>query len=199
MHVAENRQERFMKLFEPLQPRLERFALAMTRDRETARDVVGETILEAYQRFDTLRDERAFLGFLFTIAARTYRRRAARSRRHDELTDDHLDALVDSSTPPDTAADIAAVYQALAELPQQQREAVYLFEVQGMSMKEIQEIQGGTLVGVKVRISRGRKKLAAILGIADTGGTREQTQRHSTDRPTTTTIDDQLYSIGIKP
>jgi hypothetical protein len=31
-------------------------------------------------------------------------------------------------------------------------------------MKEIQEIQGGTVVAVKVRISRGRKRLAQLLG-----------------------------------
>ena len=33
------------------------------------------------------------------------------------------------------------------------------------SMKEIQEVQGGNLIAVKVRISRGRKKLAKLLGV----------------------------------
>jgi RNA polymerase sigma-70 factor (ECF subfamily) len=198
MNSARDKQNRFMELLEPLQPQLERFILAMTRDRETARDVTGETLLIAYQRFDTLRQQQAFLSFLFTIATRVYRRRLEQGRRHHELTEEHIDQLLDRSTPPDIAADIAAVYQALGQLPEKQREAVYLFEVQGMSMKEIQEIQGGTLVGVKVRISRGRAKLAAILGVGNTSANTETTARHDTGQRTTSNIEEHLFSVGTE-
>jgi RNA polymerase sigma-70 factor (ECF subfamily) len=199
MQSAQEKQDRFMKLLEPLQPQLERFTLAMTRDRETARDVISETLLIAYQRFNSLRDEQAFLSFLFTIATRIYRRRTEHNRRHDELTGEHLDVLIDRSMPPDVAADITAVYQALGLLPDKQREAVYLFEVTGLSMKEIQEIQGGTLVGVKVRISRGRKKLAAILGIDHLEDAHAGSNEREPAERTAANIDSHLYSVGIKP
>lgn len=38
-----------------------------------------------------------------------------------------------------------------------------MFEILGFSMKEIHEVQGGTLIAVKVRISRGRSELTRLL------------------------------------
>mgnify|MGYP001161521999 CR=1 FL=1 len=160
-----DRQQRFMALLGPLQPNLERFAYAMARDREEARDIAGETILIAWERFESVRYPEAFLSFLFTVATRVHRKRRARSQRYSELTEEYAADLCDTSTPPDIAADISTLHQALQQLPEKQREAVTLFELIGFSMKEIQEIQGGTVIAVKVRISRGRKRLAELLGV----------------------------------
>jgi len=41
---------------------------------------------------------------------------------------------------------------------------VILFEISGLSLQEIVEIQGGSLSGVKSRIVRGRERLAVLLG-----------------------------------
>ncbi|MBL7987583.1 MAG: RNA polymerase sigma factor [Chlorobi bacterium] len=172
-----DRQQRFMALLRPLQPNLERFAYAMARDREEARDIAGETILIAWERFDSVKHPEAFLSFLFTVATRIHRKRRQHGQRHTPLSDDYTADLCATTTPPDVAADIGALHKALQQLPEKQREAVTLFELIGFSMKEIQEIQGGTVVAVKVRISRGRKRLAELLG-ADTArpnnGNREQ-------------------------
>ena len=70
-----DRQQRFMALLRPLQPNLERFAYAMARDREEARDIAGETILIAWERFDSVKHPEAFLSFLFTVATRIHRKR----------------------------------------------------------------------------------------------------------------------------
>lgn len=40
-----------------------------------------------------------------------------------------------------------------------------LFEIVGLSLNEIQTIQGGSLSGVKSRLVRGRKHLARIMGV----------------------------------
>lgn len=159
-----DRQQRFMALLRPLQPNLERFAYAMARDREEARDIAGETILIAWERFDSVRHPEAFLSFLFTVATRIHRKRRGHSQRYSVLSDNYTAELCDTTTPPDVAADIGALHKALQQLPEKQREAITMFELIGFSMKEIQEIQGGTVVAVKVRISRGRKRLAQLLG-----------------------------------
>jgi RNA polymerase sigma-70 factor (ECF subfamily) len=156
-----------MSLFESLQPRLERFVLAMVRDPETAKDILGETILIAYDQFQTVRHPEAFLSFLFTVATRVHRKRSKRAGRFGTLDEHRLESLHDPGTPPDLLADIGAVYRALGELPEKQREAVVMFEILGFSMKEVQEVQGGTLISVKVRVMRARKKLAALLGAED--------------------------------
>jgi RNA polymerase sigma-70 factor (ECF subfamily) len=158
------KQQRFMALFQPAQPRLQRFVLAMTRDPERTKDIVGETILIAFQRFETLRHDGAFLSFLFTIATRVAHRNA-RTGSMTTLDSDEAGQLADPSTPADVAADIGRLHAALQLLPEKQREAVLLFEIAGFSTAEVRDVQGGTLVAVRVRLARGRKRLAALLGV----------------------------------
>ena len=54
----------FAKLIESAYPRLDRFALSICNSRDEAKDVVGETVLIAFERFGSLKDEKAFLSFL---------------------------------------------------------------------------------------------------------------------------------------
>lgn len=186
-----------MALFEPLQPRLQRFVLAMTRSEELTKDVIGETILIAFERLDSVRHEEAFLSFLFTIATRVYRKWG---RTHDgaAASEEDLAGLLDPGTPPDIAADVAAMYRALDLLPEKQREAVILFEVLGFSAREIREIQGGTEVGVRVRITRARKKLARILGVEGAPSrSPEASDRTSVDMSMGTNAL-HMYSVRVK-
>lgn len=195
MTTTQSKQSRFMELLKPVQPNLERFVLAMTRDTETARDITAETILVAFERFETLRNPQAFLSFLFTIAVRIHRKQRNRAQRTAPLDQEILPDIIAPDTPPDIAADISALYRALQSLPEKQREAVVLFEITGLRMKEIREIQGGTLTAVKVRISRGRKKLAEVLGVNERAlntGTRTSEENQSV------TTTHEFYSIGIQ-
>jgi RNA polymerase sigma-70 factor (ECF subfamily) len=75
--------------------------------------------------------------------------------------------LHDSGTTPEASADVALLYEALKRLPAAQRESVVLFEISGLSLQEIRQIQGGSLSGVKSRVTRGRRRLAEILGADD--------------------------------
>jgi RNA polymerase sigma-70 factor (ECF subfamily) len=162
---AAGRSERFMRLLLPCYKRLEDFAFAMSRDPEEARDLVAETVLLAFESFDRLKDDQAFLGYLFTIASREFRRRRRRRRWFGAFDESAAERIVYPGSPPDIAADVVLLYRALAKLSEQQREAIVLFEISGFSMKEIQEIQGGSLSGVKVRIHRARGRLAELLGV----------------------------------
>ena len=53
----------------------------------------------------------------------------------------------------------AFLHQALALLPDAQREAVILFEISGFNLKEVAEIQEASLSAVKQRLKRGRERL----------------------------------------
>ncbi len=200
MNASHEKQQRFLALFEPVQPSLERFALAVTGEREKGRDVVAETVLIAYERFDSLRSPEAFLSFLFTIATRVHRREVKMERRMERVDDERLKSLLDPGLPPDAAADITAVHAALARLPEKQREAVVLFEIMGVPMKEIREIQGGTLTSVKVRIFRGRKRLAELLGVDDVKRSEQPAAKRREARPDDSAVGDtEICSIGVKP
>jgi RNA polymerase sigma-70 factor (ECF subfamily) len=190
-----DRQQRFMALFEPLQPRLRRFVLAMTRNEELTRDIIGETILIAFERLDSIRHEEAFLSFLFTIATRVHRKWSRTRRNATAANEEALERLLDPGTPPDVAVDIAAMYKALELLPEKQREAVILFEILGFSTDEIRAIQGGTLVAVRVRIARGRKRLAQILGVDDNSTRSEEATERTPGDTTTKTNALHFYSV----
>lgn len=158
-----------MQALTPILPNLERFARALVRRRanavettEAARDLVAETIAQGFESFDTVRRPEALLSFCFTIATRLYGREQEKSRRF--TTFDAVSHEGESNNDePSNDTDVSLLYAALDTLPEKQREAVIMFEILGFSMKEIHEVQGGTLIAVKVRISRGRDALKKLL------------------------------------
>jgi RNA polymerase sigma-70 factor (ECF subfamily) len=162
------KQQRFMDLLDPVHDRLARFAHALTRNRETARDLVQETLLIAYEHFDELKDESAFASWMFTIARRNFHKLNKRESFLEEYDENAAEKIEDTNIQPDVAMDIRILYDALARLPESQREAVVMFEISGLTLEEIHAIQGGSLSGVKSRIARGRRKLASLLGVEET-------------------------------
>lgn len=163
--MDDEQKARFLKLLEPVYPRLSRYALAMTRNREEARDLVSEAVLVALERFDTIRDEAGFPGFLYRIVARTHRHARFRARRFSPIEESEWGMILDGGTAPDQAAEIAVVRATLDRLPPKMKETVLLFDVADLSLEEIRAIQGGTLSGVKSRLKRGRELLKAMLGV----------------------------------
>ena len=136
----------------------------MTRDPEAGRDLMSDVVLAAWERFDSLREEEAFLSFLFTIARRTFHRRRRRAQLFGEYDEATARTLAGNDGTVWIGADVRTLYDALARLPEAQREAVILFEITGLSLKEIAVVQNASLSAVKSRIARGRTRLAHLLG-----------------------------------
>ncbi len=157
-------QQRFMALFEPQRDALWRFIRSMVRSSHEAEDIMRETVLQAYQSFQKLRDEQAFVSFLFTIASRLNKRQRWRRSFFGEFDEDAAMAQPHSDPLPDVQLDVLFLRKALQSLPIKQRESVVLFDVLGLSLEEVREVQGGTLSGVKSRLLRGRQTLAIKLG-----------------------------------
>lgn len=176
------KQIRFLELFEPCKDSLVKFARAISRDSETSRDLVQETVLRVYDRFETIQSPVAFKSFLFTTASRIYRRQQWRKRlfldfRSDEKYDEEFDSLPSKEPASDRNYDIQLLQSALQKLPEKLREALVLFEIIGLSIQEITDIQGGSKSGVKSRIQRGRQELADILGVSNEGAKTESEQK----------------------
>ncbi len=161
--TTEEKQEKFLTLLAPVRDGLMRFARAMTRNTDDARDLVSETILVAFQNFDKLRKPESFKSYTFTIASRIFKRRRWRSRIFAEYDEQFAENIRSTDSLPDSKADIHRLYSAIDTLPEKQKEAIILFELSGFSLEEVKELQGGTLSGVKSRLKRGREQLAEIL------------------------------------
>jgi RNA polymerase sigma-70 factor (ECF subfamily) len=178
--AASDRDERFLTLLFPAKLSLSRFISGLERDTDEARDVMSETIAVAYEQFDTLSSETAFLSWIMTIARRLVYRKERRERFRGFLkrstrffTDDdgahndnpfaEIPAEHNANTAPDNATDVQLLYDALDALPLKQREAIVLADVMGYTLHEIAELQGDGLSAVKQRVVRGREKLRHII------------------------------------
>jgi len=153
----------FMKLYSEVHAPLLRFARAMTKSREDARDLASETILIAYEKFHTIKNKQAFLSYLFSIATRIHKRRRWRMKFFGDYDETKAEQIVAEISPPDLSPDVEILYKALDKLPEKMKTTVIMFEISGLSLEEIREIQGGTLSGVKSRLVRGRTMLKEIL------------------------------------
>jgi RNA polymerase sigma-70 factor (ECF subfamily) len=157
------RKEKFLALLEPVYPRLSRYALAMTRDREEAKDLVAEAVLIALERFDTIRDDAGFPGFLYRVVSRTYKRWHFRERLFSPLQFSGAEMMHADHASPEHRAEIAIVMAALDRISPKTRETVLLFDVADLSLETIRQIQGGSLSGVKSRLHRGHALLQRLL------------------------------------
>ena len=153
-------QKKFIERYAPVHDRFERFCRARVYGDMEYSDLMNETLLVAYQKIGTLREEKAFLSFLFTVAIRLLAN-SARKRRPDRLNENH--EMVDPSQRADTAMAIDELHAALAKLPADQRECLILFEISGFSIKEIMELQNVKESAVKQRLRRGRLRLKELL------------------------------------
>jgi RNA polymerase sigma-70 factor (ECF subfamily) len=160
--MAKDKQKEFLESYEECSESLERYALSLARTREDARELVAKTIASAYERFRKVRDKKAFLAYLFTTARRLFFREIEQYHsRHSSL-----DAVVDfisGELSAEDKLDIKHLYKALEEIPQDQKEAILLFDIHGFSGKEIAKIQGTSTANVKIRIHRGKERLRKLL------------------------------------
>ncbi|HYM20749.1 MAG TPA: sigma-70 family RNA polymerase sigma factor [Candidatus Kapabacteria bacterium] len=197
--LEQEKHDRFLCALEHVRGGFARFCRAISSDNESARDLASESILILYEKFDSLRDPVKFKSYLFTTAARLEKRRRHRERNKAPFDTSELELRISAEPAPDANADIELLYDALAKLPTEQRDAVVLFEISGLTLEEIRRIQGGSLSGVKSRIARARKKLRELLGVSDDVG--EVSQGLTDPVPRTlvyarTTIGNDVSSFG---
>lgn len=168
------KQQAFLQLYEPIHDRFERFCRARVYGDMDFRDLINDTLLVAFEKFETLRSEQAFLSFLCGISIRLIGNHHKKKKTSRFQTSDAVLDILDVNANPQASADVHYLHRALAQLPEEQRECIILFEIVGFSIKEIVEIQGASESAVKQRLKRGREKLTEILTFEAVVTTREQ-------------------------
>lgn len=148
-------------------------ALRMTRNGADAEDLVQETYAKAFaaqSKFTMGTNLKAWLYRIQTNAfINTYRKKQREPKRSDADTieDWQLSAAAEHTSTGLTSAEDAAldqlgdvdIKQALADLPEDFRMAVYLSDVEGFAYKEIAQIMDTPVGTVMSRLHRGRKLL----------------------------------------
>ena len=159
-----------------LLPRLRRFARALSGNQHDADDLTQAAVERALRGAQQFRAGASLASWLFGIMKNAWiDDRRARSRRGEvALPEDSGEHPAVS--PVDTDFGLWSVSEAMSKRPEDQRLAVALVLVEGMSYKEaaaVLEIPIGTLTS---RLARGRSALAAALAgdqeVEDRGGPR---------------------------
>jgi RNA polymerase sigma-70 factor (ECF subfamily) len=147
-------------------PRLYRFALRLARDPATAEDLAQEALLRAWRGRARLRDERSVRGWLFQIVVNLWRDHLRRRSTLDEELAEPS-AVVCPERPQRALEERELVEQALAaldELPQRQREVLYLHACEGLSIAEVAQALDSSPDAVKASLCLARKRMRARLG-----------------------------------
>ena len=160
---SEQLQTRFLELYEPIHTQFYRYCEVMVKNNEMAKDLQSDVILAAYESFGKLRNPESFKFYLFGIARNIFRKNLKRNKVQTKYEMSNHEQQHDDSASMEMNVDIRLLYDKLDMLPVKQKEALILFEISGFSLKEIKDIQGGSLSGVKLRLSRGRQKLKKLL------------------------------------
>jgi RNA polymerase sigma-70 factor (ECF subfamily) len=161
--MTKTKQALFLALYNPNHERFERFCRARVYGDMDYRDLINDTLLVAYDKFETLKSKDAFLSFLVGISIRIIGNHHQKKKTLRFNKADAILAIPDKQVNPQEAADVHFLHVALAKLVEEQREAIILFEIAGFTIKEIVVIQNASESAVKQRLKRGREKLVEIL------------------------------------
>jgi RNA polymerase sigma-70 factor (ECF subfamily) len=165
-HVAGD-PDAFSELVRRHRDRLWAVALRTLGDREEAADAVQEALLSAFRRAETFRGDSAVTTWLHRIVVNAcldrIRRRSARPTT--PLGDFDPPERGDESAAAELRVD---VQRALAALPDGQRLALILVDLQGLPVADAAQILGVAEGTVKSRCARGRAALAPLLRLAAT-------------------------------
>ena len=165
--MPEHDVERFERIILPHLDDAYTLARYLVRDSHAAQDVVQDAALRALRYFDGYRggDARAWLLSIVRNVSLTWRQRTA----GDAHTVDIADIGVAGGSETDAAAIESSERQrivgAIESLPEEFREIIVLREIEELSYKEISTVVGVPVGTVMSRLARGRKRLAALLGV----------------------------------
>jgi RNA polymerase sigma-70 factor (ECF subfamily) len=161
----------------PYRAQLYRAALRLARSPEGAEDLLQDTYLKAFRRYETFRPGTNLRAWLFTILRNTF---INDYRRHQKaptlMAMTHIGETLESlfapvhgvvtRTPEDEVVEASLdseVEQAMAELPVIFRTVVLLTDIQGHSYKETAAILSIPIGTVMSRLFRGHRLLERAL------------------------------------
>jgi RNA polymerase sigma-70 factor (ECF subfamily) len=166
----------FDALINRYKSRLTRYLSTLLRDAGDSEDIAQETFIKAYLALGSFRGESSFSTWFFRIGINTAKRALVRNKRRFPRAVEppgeaagsrqHSAAETDYDTPEarlESKQILNLLNSALDGLPEEQRDALVLRELEGLSYEEIAQQMHSPVGTVRSRIHRARDTIAAIL------------------------------------
>jgi RNA polymerase sigma-70 factor (ECF subfamily) len=146
-------------------PNLRAFAVSLAGNAERADDLVQETLMKAWAKFDTFQEGTNLRAWLFTILRNEFYSQVRKRGREVEDAEGAYAARLASQPAQSGHMDMSDFRAALAQLPSDQREALILVGASGFSYEEAAEICECAVGTIKSRVSRARTRLSELLAL----------------------------------
>ncbi len=142
---------------------LRRYARSLTRDAADAEDLVHDALVRAYERRSTFRADGNMRAWLLSILHNAFIDRvrargseAARIAESGHLGENSLAA------PQEHSVRLSQIREAFLDLPEEQRAALHLVTIEGLSYQEASDTLGIPLGTLMSRIGRARGTLREL-------------------------------------
>lgn len=156
-------------------PALRAFARSLTQNPTRADDLVQDTVVRAWTKFDKFKTGTNLRAWLFTVQRNIFFSERRRAKWETQDVDGiHAGKLVQAATQ-DGHMEFNDFKVAFAQLPDDQREALILVGASGFTYEEAAEIASVAVGTMKSRVNRGRQKLTELMKLdaSDPVGTPE--------------------------
>ena len=179
--------------------RLWAVAIRTLGDREEAADALQDALVSAFRRAESYRGDAAVTTWMHRIVVNAcldrIRRRKARPAEPLPEDEDRMEELGETLEEDPAAAleERSAVLQALRTLPEPQRAAIVLVDMEGYPVEEAARILDCAVGTIKSRCARGRAKLLPLLRHLRTGN---QPSGSAVPPATVTMLDEQRRGGG---
>jgi RNA polymerase sigma-70 factor (ECF subfamily) len=158
----------FLDEIEGSVPALRRYARALTRNADRADDLVQDCLERALRKRGLFQPTGPLQAWLYRILLNVYRNGLRQTRRRgDHVSIDALLIEPSVAAPQPGRIALAEMSRAIDQLPDEQREALLLVVLEGVTYEEaasILEIPAGTLMS---RLSRARTALRQMTGSSE--------------------------------
>jgi RNA polymerase sigma-70 factor (ECF subfamily) len=149
-------------------PHLRRYARSLTREKESADDLVQSCLERAIDRFSLWRRDKTLRPWLFAIMhnlhVSTIRHR---ERRPVTVSMDQVESRAESSgASPESWASVGELMDAIDLLPEDQRSAILLVGLENLSYVEAAQVLAIPVGTLMSRLHRGRQRLREAMDMA---------------------------------
>ena len=159
--------EALRRIYEKYKNELLKLAVVLAGDIETAEDAVQDVFVNFAQSAVKIRINGNLKSFLATCVANRIRNRKRDRQRHRVSSIDNCGEIVSDWNRPERwviqSEELEVLSNAMAQLPQEQREVIALYMQGSMSFKAIAGLQNASVNTVQGRYRYGLNKLRTLL------------------------------------